>query len=187
VRRELEALELPFCERVMSFFEQRSGEVPFDTGGPLSPASGANMSRVSVISPPAPSSRPNPHYSVFMDSGFIRLVRSSARFETKAQITEARLWVGRQMDAFGRTGRGILIDSRLAPPSTDFEHGLEFGELRRETVRGFIRIAVLVQTKLGVLQSHRIAAQDKTGLVVFEHEADAVEFLKAAPLSKRVP
>lgn len=187
VQRELEALELLFREHFWRFFDHSSGQAEFDPAGLLSPASGANMSRVSVISPPAPSSRPNPHYSVFMDSGFIRLVRSSARFETKAQITEARLWVGRQMDALGRTGRGILIDSRLAPHSTDFEHGLEFGELRRETVRGFSRIAVLVQTKLGVLQSHRIAAQDKTGLVVFENEPDAVEFLKGAPVSKRVP
>ena len=94
--------------------------------GPLSLATGGNMSRTSLIPPPAPSSRPNPHYSVFMDSGFIRLVRSAARFESKAQVVEARLWVGRQLDAFGRVGRGILIDSRLAPPSTDFEHGPEF-------------------------------------------------------------
>lgn len=153
----------------------------------LSLVAGADMSQVSVISPPAPSTRPNPHYTVLLDTGFIRLVRSAARFETKAQITDARLWVGRQMDALGRAGRGILIDSRLAPHSTDFEHGAEFGELRRETVRGFTRIAVLVQTKLGVLQSHRIAAQDKTGLVVFENEADAVEFLKGAATFKRTP
>lgn len=144
------------------------------------------MPRVSLIPPPAPSARANPHYSVFMDSGFIRLVRSAARFESKAQVVDARLWVGRQLDAFGRIGRGILIDSRLAPPSTDFEHGPEFFDLRRETERGFLRIAVVVQSKLGVLQAHRIAAQDKSGLVVFENESDAVEFIKGG-LAKRTP
>ena len=144
------------------------------------------MSRTSLIPPPAPSSRPNPHYSVFMDSGFVRLVRSAARFDSKVQVTEARLWVGRQLDALGRSGRGVLIDSRLAPASTDFEHGAEFCELRRETERGFARIAVLVQTKLGVLQAHRIATQDKSGLVVFEDEAEAVEYVRVAQ-SRRFP
>ncbi len=112
-----------------------------------------------------------------MDAGFVRLVRSADRFESKTQVTEARLWVGRQLDAFGRAGRSILIDSRLAPPSTDFEHGPEFCELRKETERGFIRIAVLVQSKLGVLQAHRIATQDRSGLLVFEKEQDAVQFV----------
>lgn len=135
------------------------------------------MSTSRLIPPPTPSSRPNPHYSVFMESGFVRLVRSAARFESKAQVLEARLWVGRQLDAFGRTGRGILIDSRLAPPSTDFEHGPEFFELRRETERGFSRTAVLVQTKVGVLQAHRIASQDKSALMVFESESEALDYL----------
>jgi hypothetical protein len=112
-----------------------------------------------------------------MDAGFVRLVRSAARFESKTQVIEARLWVGRQLDALGRAGRSILIDSRLAPPSTDFEHGPEFCELRKEIERGFIRIAVLVQTKLGVLQAHRIATQDRSGLLVFEKEQDAVQFV----------
>lgn len=116
----------------------------------------------------------------------MRLVRTAARFESKAQVNEARLWVGRQLDALGRAGRNILIDSRLAPPSTDFEHGAEFKELRRETERGFVRIAVLVQTKLGVLQAHRIATQDKSGLHVFEDEPDAIEYLKGG-LAKRGP
>lgn len=122
-----------------------------------------------------------------MDSGFVRLVRSAARFESKAQINAARVWVARQLDALGRAGRGILIDSRLGPPSTDFEHGAEFCELRRETERGFSRIAVLVQTKLGVLQAHRIAAQDKSGLVVFENESDAAEFARGPANSRRTP
>ncbi len=132
---------------------------------------------MSLLPPPAPSARPNRHYSVLMDAGFVRLVRSAARFESKTQVIEARLWVGRQLDALGRAGRSILIDSRLAPPSTDFEHGPEFCELRKEIERGFIRIAVLVQTKLGVLQAHRIATQDRSGLLVFEKEQDAVQFV----------
>lgn len=145
------------------------------------------MPPVSLIAPPAASSQPNPYYSVFLEPGFIRLVRTAARFESKAQITDARLWVGRQLDALGRTGRGILIDSRLAPPSTDFEHGVEFRALRRETERGFVRIAVLVQTKLGVLQAHRIAAQDRSGLVVFENESEAVEYARGPIHSRRLP
>lgn len=141
---------------------------------------------MSLLPPPAPSARPSPFYSVYIDAGFVRLVRTAARFESKAQVNEARLWVGRQLDALGRAGRNILIDSRLAPPSTDFEHGAEFKELRRETERGFVRIAVLVQTKLGVLQAHRIATQDKSGLHVFEDEPDAIEYLKGG-LAKRGP
>jgi hypothetical protein len=137
--------------------------------------------RVSLLPPPAPSSRPNPHYTVSIDSGFVRLVRSAARFDTKEQVEEARLWVSRQLDSFGRKGRNLLVDSRLAPPSTDFLHGAEFCELRREIERGFTRIAVLVQTKLGVLQARRIASEDKSGLMVFEREQDAVAYVMGLP------
>lgn len=141
---------------------------------------------MSLLPPPAPSTRPSPFYSVYIDAGFVRLVRTAARFELRSQVNEARLWVGRQLDAIGRAGRNILIDSRLAPPSTDFEHGAEFKELRRETERGFVRVAVLVQSKLGVLQAHRIATQDKSGLLVFEDEPEAIEYVKGG-LAKRGP
>ena len=121
--------------------------------------------------------RPSTFFSVRSETGWICVVRSAQRFEDEEQVRSERLNIGLILDAMGR-GSALLVDSRLAPASTDFEHGAEFKALRREVERGFARVAVLVQTKLGVLQANRLRPEDSARIMrVFDDEKEAIAFL----------
>jgi hypothetical protein len=121
--------------------------------------------------------RPSAFFAVRKEEGWVRVVRSAQRFEDEQQLRVERQNVGLQLDAIGR-GKALLIDSRLAPASTDFELGAEFKALRREVERGFERVAILVKTKVGVLQANRLKDEDASRFMrVFDEERDAIAFL----------
>lgn len=123
--------------------------------------------------------RPSAFFAIRVEDGWVCVVRSACRFESEAQIRAERHSVGLALDGVGRGG-ALLIDSRLAPPSTDFELGVEFRALRREVERGFERVAVLVQTKLGILQATRLKEEDPSRVMrVFDDEQEALVFLSS--------
>lgn len=123
--------------------------------------------------PPGPSA----FFSVHAEAGWVRVVRTAQRFDDEQQVRAERHRVGLVLDAIGRGG-SLLVDSRLAPPSTDFELGVEFRALRREVERGFERVAVLVKTKLGVLQANRLKPEQASSLLrVFDDEQEAIAFV----------
>jgi hypothetical protein len=128
--------------------------------------------------------------------GIIVLTRTGARFQNTDEVELERRRLRRELDAAGRAGKRLLIDSRAAPLSTDQQVGGAFGELRREIQRGFERIAVILQTKVGVLQANRLASNDMEAggnvsgrISVFETEEEALKFLRgsagAAAASRR--
>jgi hypothetical protein len=133
------------------------------------------------------------------DAGaIIVLTRTVKRFQNAEEVELERTRLRDELDALGRAGKRLLIDSRAAPFSTDQQVGEAFGELRREIQRGFERIAVILATKIGVLQANRLASTDLTAcsnltsqLCVFETEEDAFKFLRenaaAAARPSRVP
>jgi hypothetical protein len=95
------------------------------------------------------------------DAGaIIVLTRTGKRFQDTDEVELERRRLRRELDALGRAGKRLLIDSRAAPLSTDQQVGGAFGELRREIQRGFERIAVILETKIGVLQANRLASTD---------------------------
>lgn len=55
---------------------------------------------------------------------------------------------------------------------------VEFAKLRVSVRRGFEKIAVLVQTKVGLLRAGRLGAQDGAPEVIFDSEDAALEYLK---------
>jgi hypothetical protein len=132
------------------------------------------------------------------DAGTILvLTRTGERFQSTDEVELERRRLRRELDAVGRAGKHLLIDSRAAPLSTDQQVGGAFGELRREIQRGFERIAVILQTKVGVLQANRLASNDLAAgsdvygrICVFETEEEALKFLRgsadAAANSSRV-
>lgn len=112
-----------------------------------------------------------------LEEGWVCVVRTARRFDDEHQVRAERYNVGQVLDAIGRGGN-LLVDSRLAPPSTDFELGVEFRALRREVERGFERVAVLVKTKLGILQANRLKEEDPARVMrVFDDEPEAIAFL----------
>jgi hypothetical protein len=120
------------------------------------------------------------------DAGaIIVLTRTGRRFQDAEQVEFERMRLKHELDALGRPGKRLLIDSRAAPLGTDQKMGEAFRDLRREIQRGFERIAVVLDSKVGVLQANRLASTDlaaggnPTGqLCVFETEEVALEFLR---------
>ena len=135
------------------------------------------------------------HQLSHADAGaIIVLTRTGKRFQNTDEVELERRRLRRELDALGRAGKHLLIDSRLAPLSTDQQMGGAFNELRREIQRGFERIAVVLETKVGVLQANRLASTDlaacgnPTGQIcVFETEKEAFKFLRESAAAAASP
>ena len=106
------------------------------------------------------------------------LRRTSTRFETPAEVLAEATRVSAELDAIGRTGRCLLMDVRDVPPNANERLEAPLAALRDQIRRDFDRIAVLVQTKIGVLHANRIRTDDKdTESRIFDDEAAGREFL----------
>jgi hypothetical protein len=109
------------------------------------------------------------------------LVRRSARqFLDAAEVSEERRRIGTALDQLGRRRKRLLVDSRRAPLSTDDRLAAAFMALREEIARYFERTAVIVDSKIGILQANRLNRQTTVDgeLAAFESEPEAMAFLK---------
>ena len=92
--------------------------------------------------------------------------------------------------AFGlidRSRYGHLLDIRAAALNNSDDFEKRMAHLRGLLLRGFARVAVLVRTAVGALQSNRLTRQDGArlpasppGIEVFTDEAAAIRFLIGA-------
>jgi len=129
----------------------------------------------------ATSSPTVPFHEVMMLEPQVVLVRRSARkFVDDAEVAEERRRVGAALDQLGRKHKRLLVDSRRAPLGTDDRLSSAFMALREEIGRDFERTAVVVDSKIGILQANRLNRQTALdgALAAFENEADALAFLK---------
>jgi hypothetical protein len=85
--------------------------------------------------------------------------------------------IGRALDQLGRERHTLLVDMRRAPLNNDpaFERAAK--RARAILVRGFPRVAVLVQTAVGALQVKRHVRSDGLSIPVLGDEAQALDFL----------
>lgn len=113
------------------------------------------------------------------DSKLIRLVRSSERIDdlTAMQASLVAL-AGALRDARdSHELKGLLLDTRAAPPRNVEGFESLTSSYRRELEQAFTRVATLVGTQVGKLQLSRLDRQDGTESVVFEDEDEALAYL----------
>jgi len=115
------------------------------------------------------------------DGRVIRVQRSERPYPGAAELNQERLLLGEALDRLGRAGRGLLIDSRVAPSSTDERLKEEFRRFRVDVSRGFDRVAALVRTKVGILQVNRLVADAISNVQAFDSEAAAIAYLLGTP------
>ena len=130
---------------------------------------------------PVPLDASEPFHEVMLLEPRIVLVRRSARqFVDEADVAEERRRIGAALDQLGRRGKRLLVDSRSAPLSTDDRLSAAFTALRIEIGRDFERTAVVVDTKIGILQANRLNRQTALdgALAAFGDESEALAFLK---------
>jgi len=133
--------------------------------------------------PPAsiPSGQTEPFHEELLLEPRIVLVRRSARqFVDDAEVAEERRRIGATLDRLGRQRKRLLVDSRRAPLSTDDRLASAFMALREEIGRDFERTAVVVNTKLGILQANRLNRETELdgAIAAFENELEALAFLR---------
>lgn len=71
----------------------------------------------------------------------------------------------------------LFIDSRRAPARNDPEFEAEFGRLRKHFLRDFQKIAIIVQTAVGVLQVSRHMRFDEITVGCFTEASEALAYL----------
>ena len=118
------------------------------------------------------------HQVDVLHNGRIVCVRRSARrFEGAQELSLERSLLVEKLNGLGRAGRGLLIDSRSAPHSTDDKLQDEFRRFRVDVSRGFERVATLVRTKVAILQVNRLCADQALAVQPFDDEAAAIAYL----------
>jgi hypothetical protein len=73
---------------------------------------------------------------------------------------------------------GLLFDVRDAPMNTDESATGPLNQLVAELMQGFPRVAVLVRTAIGKLQTSRMAREQNSPVRVFDNEEAAVAYAR---------
>lgn len=131
---------------------------------------------------PAPPPSTEPFHEVRLLEPKVVLVRRSARqFVDSGEVAEEKRRIGAALDQLGRQHKRLLVDSRHAPLSTDDRLASAFMALRAEIGRDFERTAVVVRSKVGILQANRLNRETSINgaLAAFETETEALAFLKS--------
>lgn len=107
----------------------------------------------------------------------VRFTRSEVPYASNAHMAAIHGQIGRALDDLGRERHTLLVDMRRAPLNNDpaFEKAAE--RARALLVRGFPRVAVLVQTAVGTLQVKRHLREDGLSIPVLGDDALALDFL----------
>jgi len=156
----------------------RSGAL--NRAGGLTPPS----SRNAAPSKPAVPTRVVPieqfHEVMLLEPRIVLVRRSARQFLDHLEVAEERRRIGAALDQLGRQRKRLLVDSRRAPLSTDDRLAAAFTALREEIGRNFERTAVVVDTKIGILQANRLnrGTTMDGALAAFESESEALAFLK---------
>jgi hypothetical protein len=121
----------------------------------------------------------HPYCTVVQDSvrAILRFTRTDLPYASLGDIGEVHGHIGRIFDRVGRERHGLLVDMRRAPLNNHAEFEQAAARGRRVMLRGFRRVAVLVQTAVGALQVKRHVREDNIPGDVFTEEAPAIEYL----------
>jgi hypothetical protein len=108
----------------------------------------------------------------------LRFTRTAAPYPSLNELVRVHERIGGIFDGAGRERHALLVDMRAATLNNDasFEEAAARG--RALLVRGFGRVAVLVQTAVGALNVGRHMREDKVPGEVFSDEGTALAYLQ---------
>ena len=109
--------------------------------------------------------------------GVLRFTRTEVPYASLADIVDVHQRIGRVFDRVGRDRYVLLVDMRRAALNNRPEFEQASGRARTILVRGFRRIAVVVQTAVGALQVGRHLREDRVPGDVFTDDTQALEYL----------
>jgi hypothetical protein len=121
------------------------------------------------------------------ETGVVRFTRSETPYASNAHLASLHAQIGRVCDRLGRERHTLLVDMRRAPLNNDPSFEQAAVRARAILVRGFPRVAVLVQTAVGSLQVKRHIRQDGLTIAVLQNDADAILYLTAPEGAEAAP
>ncbi|WP_437588640.1 hypothetical protein [Sorangium sp. So ce1000] len=107
----------------------------------------------------------------------VRVTRSAVPSESAMQFEAKWMEACRALDRAGRSGLSLLLDLRAAVGRNDPEYELAMQRVRPAVMRGFRRVAVLVQTPAGALQIHRHLREDGIERLIGSDEDRLLDYL----------
>ena len=123
------------------------------------------------------------------DGLIVRIVRSSVPHPSPKVLEERYMQVALAVDRYGRSGRCLLVDTRDAQGQNAPEYADAFRRARIRNEAGFLRIAVLFRTAIGMLQLRRLSDEDGSFRLITTNEPDAIAYLRhgVVPTEVRLP
>lgn len=111
--------------------------------------------------------------------GVCRITRTESGFADTAACVRAHELVAETVRELS-PGGGAVFDVRLAPPRNDPEFESVVLQLNARMFRPFAKVAFLVRTAAGKLHVRRLTSRVAARVEVFEDEAQALAWLRAA-------
>jgi hypothetical protein len=116
----------------------------------------------------------------FVPLRVVVVTRKAKPFEDRHDVESACGPVQNALDRLVRTNKRLLIDSRQAPMRNDPQSEANFAPHRQKMTQGFERVAVVLRTQVGQLQTQRLIADIKPSsppLRTFLEMTDALAYL----------
>ena len=117
--------------------------------------------------------------------GVFRFTRTTAQYPSIAAMMHSYDALLRLLatDFHGYVSPRLLVDMRQAPARNDPEFERAHGPRRRQLLAGFVRVATLVNSPVGILHIQRFAREDRAQHIQgFQDERQALRYLQE-PLS----
>jgi hypothetical protein len=118
------------------------------------------------------------YYNVRVEHGILRLERTAVAYPSMEAMHHSNIGLAGALRAAGV--RRVLLDLRKGPPGrNDEEFESQSAKWRIQLAKECDRVAILVRTVAGKLQSQRLSKSEKRGGIanVFMDETEALDYL----------
>lgn len=111
------------------------------------------------------------------DRALTRVVRTEVPWPSTRVLAAEALAFGDALQALPVGDLGLLVDARHANGRNDRDFETVFSPLRDRALHGFSKVAYLVGTTIGILQTARYVREGCTRGQPFQSEQDAIAWL----------
>jgi hypothetical protein len=122
------------------------------------------------------------YFTILVDErmGIVRTTRSDKPFASMQELEACFEGLIKALDDLGRARYALLADIRAAPGRNDPQFEAVLQRVRLRWIGGFRKVAVLVQSAVGLLQVKRYARQDDVKRLVTNDEDELMKYLTQA-------
>lgn len=110
----------------------------------------------------------------------LRVIRNPVPYSSVSELVRVLDEIDHQLASVNRATHALLIDMRRIQGRSEPEFEAAFRHWRMRLIKGFAKVAVLLETELGAAQAQRYIQRDQLPTRVFLDETDALTWLETA-------